>query len=134
MDSGDIDVLINTPNVKNNKIYKKFIEELFKRNYLLEELSNGQKKFMGICKSGTDNIGRRIDIMFTKPQEYPLAILYFSGSMQFNVNMRAELLKKELSLNEYGIKDNNKMVKHNCKTERDVFELLGYEYLEPENR
>ena len=135
MDSGDIDMLINTPNVKNNKIYKKFIEELFKRNYLLEELSNGQKKFMGICKLGPDNIGRRIDIMFTKPQEYPFAILYFTGSKDFNIKMRGELLKKEMSLNEYGIKDKDKKnVKHDCKTEKDVFKYLGYDYIEPENR
>ena len=134
MDSGDIDMLINTPNIKNNSIYKKFIDELFKREYLLEELSKGQKKFMGICKLGPENIGRRIDIMYTKPQEYPFAILYFTGSMEFNVKMRGELLEKGLSLNEYGIKCDKKNVKHGCKTERDVFEYLGYDYVEPENR
>ena len=130
--SGDIDMLINTPNVKNNSIYKKFIDELFKQEYLLEELSNGQKKFMGICKLG--EIGRRIDIMYTKSQEYSFAILYFTGSMEFNVKMRGELLEKELSLNEYGIKSNGKNVKHGCKTEMDVFKYLGYDYVEPENR
>ena len=134
MDSGDIDMLINTPSIKNNSIYKKFIDELFKREYLLEELSKGQKKFMGICKLGPP-VGRRIDIMYTKPQEYPFAILYFTGSKDFNVKMRGELLKKEMSLNEYGIKDKDKKnVKHNCKTEKSVFEYLGYDYVEPENR
>ena len=130
---GDIDILINTPNVKNNTIYNKFIDELFKQGYLLEELSKGKKKFMGIGKLG--EIGRRIDIMYTKPNEYPFAILYFTGSKDFNVKMRGELLKKEMSLNEYGIKDNNKKnVKHNCKTEKDVFKFLGYDYVEPKNR
>ena len=125
----DCDLVVRQDEVEN------FIEELFKRNYLLEELSNGQKKFMGICKLGPDNIGRRIDIMFTKPQEYPFAILYFTGSKDFNVKMRGELLKKEMSLNEYGIKDKDKKnVKHDCKTEKDVFEYLGYDYVEPENR
>ena len=56
-----------------------------------------------------DGIGRRIDIMYTKPQEYPFAILYFTGSMEFNVKMRGELLEKGLSLNEYGIKRDKKM-------------------------
>ena len=73
--------------------------------------------------------------MYTKPQEYPFAILYFTGSKDFNVKMRGELLKKEMSLNEYGIKDKDKKnVKHNCSTEKDVFEYLGYDYVEPENR
>ena len=132
-DSGDIDMLINTPNVKNNSIYNKFMDVLFEKGYLLEELSRGQKKFMGICRLD-DGIGRRIDIMYTKPQEYPFAILYFTGSMEFNVKMRGELLEKGLSLNEYGIKRDKKNVKHNCKTESDVFQYLGYDYVEPENR
>ena len=136
--SGDIDMLINTPSVKNNSVYNKFMDVLFQKGYLLEELSRGQKKFMGICRltSGKidDGIGRRIDIMYTKPQEYPFAILYFTGSMEFNVKMRGELLEKGLSLNEYGIKRDKKNVKHECKTERDVFQYLGYDYVEPENR
>ena len=142
-DSGDIDMLINTPSVKNNSVYNNFMDVLFQKGYLLEELSRGQKKFMGICRftsgkitSGkiTEGIGRRIDIMYTKPQEYPFAILYFTGSMEFNVKMRGELLEKGLSLNEYGIKRDKKNVKHGCKSECDVFQYLGYEYVEPENR
>ena len=86
-DSGDIDMLINTPSVKNNSVYNKFMDVLFQKGYLLEELSRGPKKFMGISKLD-DGIGRRIDIMYTKPQEYPFAILYFTGSMEFNVKMR----------------------------------------------
>ena len=132
-DSGDIDMLINTPSVKNNSVYNKFMDVLFQKGYLLEELSRGPKKFMGISRLD-DGIGRRIDIMYTKPQEYPFAILYFTGSMEFNVKMRGELLEKGLSLNEYGIKKDKKNVKHGCKTERDVFQYLGYDYVEPENR
>ena len=132
-DSGDIDMLINTPNVKNNSVYDKFMDVLFQKGYLLEELSRGPKKFMGICRID-DGIGRRIDIMYAKPQEYPFAILYFTGSMEFNVKMRGELLEKGLSLNEYGIKLDKKNVKHGCKSERDVFQYLGYDYVEPENR
>lgn len=132
-DSGDIDILINTPSVKNNSVYDKFMDVLFEKGYLLEELSRGPKKFMGICRID-DGLGRRIDIMYTKPQEYPFAILYFTGSMEFNVKMRGELLEKGLSLNEYGIKKDKKNVKHGCKSERDVFKYLGYDYVEPENR
>ena len=125
-------MLINTPSVKNNSIYNKFIDELVKQGYLVEEFSRGQKKYMGMGKLG--DICRRIDIMYTKSQEYPFAILYFTGSMEFNVKMREELLKRDLSLNEYGIKSDGKNVKHNCETEKDVFKYLGYDYVEPEDR
>jgi len=74
--------------------------------------------------------------MFTKPEEYPFAILYFTGSKDFNVKMRTELLEKGLSLNEYGITatEDKKKVKHDCKTEKDVFKYLGYDYVEPTDR
>jgi len=130
--SGDIDILINTPSVKNNSIFNKFIDKLYENEYLKDEFSRGQKKFMGICSINT--IGRRIDIMYTKSQEYPFAILYFTGSMEFNVKMRGELLDKGLSLNEYGIKKDGKTINCGCKTEQDVFAYLGYDYVNPEDR
>jgi DNA polymerase/3'-5' exonuclease PolX len=135
-DSGDIDVLIRSPvGLHNtNSIYTKFIETLVKTGYLVEELSMGPKKYMGICKYG-DNY-RRIDIMFTKPDEYPFAILYFTGSKDFNVSMRADLMSKGMTLNEYSLKDNEtkKKVNHKFVTEKEIFDYIGLEYVEPENR
>lgn len=144
MDSGDIDVLIKTPSVKNTSVYEKFLDTLFTIHefhngngcpYMYETLSRGKKKFMGICKIN-NGIGRRIDIMFTKPEEYPFAILYFTGSMEFNVKMRSELLERGKKLNEYHLKDalTNKVIPHNCITENDVFKFLGYKYVSPKNR
>ena len=45
-------------------------------------------------------IGRRIDIMYTTPDQYPFAILYFTGSSEFNQKMRAEMLERGMTLNE----------------------------------
>lgn len=133
-DSGDIDVLIKTPSVKNNSIYNKFIDELIKNGYLVDELSRGNKKYMGLSK--INKINRRIDIMFTKPEEYPFAILYFTGSAEFNVRMREDLLKNGLTLNEYSLKDSKtkKKVDHIFNNEKDIFDYIKYEYVKPENR
>ena len=140
-DSGDIDVLIKTPSVKNNSIYKKFIDVLSNgdifdgQNYMQTTLSLGPKKFMGVCQE-PGSFAKRIDIMFTKPEEYPFAILYFTGSKDFNTNMRKDLLSRGLSLNEYSLKDNvtKKSVDHVFVSERDIFDYIKYEYVEPENR
>ena len=134
-DSGDIDILVKTPNVKNNSIYLKFIEKLIEINYIKETLSLGNKKFMGICRE-KNSFAKRIDIMYTKPEEYPFAILYFTGSKKFNTNMRGDLLSKGLTLNEYSLKYNNtkKKVTHKFYTENDIFNYIGYDYIEPENR
>jgi DNA polymerase/3'-5' exonuclease PolX len=133
-DSGDIDVLINTPSVKNNSIYNKFIDELVNNGYLVDELSRGNKKYMGL--SILDKINRRVDFMFTKPDEYPFAILYFTGSAEFNVRMREDLLKRGLTLNEYSLKDSKtkKKVDHKFNNEKDIFDYIKYDYIEPQNR
>ena len=140
--SGDMDVLIKTPSVKNNSIYKKFIESLIEYEYISDTLSYGNKKFMGVSKQylGTfvenGGIHRRIDIMFTKPDEYPFAILYFTGSKDFNTKMRGDLLSKGLTLNEYSLKhtDTKKKVNHKFNNERDIFKYIDYDYVEPQNR
>ena len=103
---------------------------------VVEELSRGPKKFMGICKLNKDDIGIRIDIMYTKPEEYPFAVLYFTGSKEFNVKMRADLLERGMTLNEHALKntDTKKPVDHKFVSEEDIFSYLGMEYVHPCDR
>jgi len=79
---------------------------------------------------------RRIDIMYTKPEEYPFAILYFTGSGDFNVRMREDALKQGYTMNEYSMKHTGtkEVIEKTFKTEREIFDFLGYDYLEPEMR
>ena len=64
---------------------------------------------------------RRIDIMYKSPEEYPFAVLYFTGSAEFNVKMRNDLLERGYTLNEYGVKFTNKTQKidFSFKKEKD---------------
>ena len=41
--------------------------------------------------------------MYCPAREYGAAMLYFTGSKAFNVNMRAHALEQGYSLNEHGI-------------------------------
>ena len=131
-DSGDIDILFSC---KDKKKYTKFIDALYKSKYLVEDLAKGPKKYNGICRYGKQPC-RRIDIMYTRPEEYPFAVMYFTGSKEFNVKMRADLLERGLSLNEYSLKDNEtkKPVNHKFVTEEDIFEYIGMEYVSPCDR
>ena len=74
--------------------------------------------------------------MYTKPSEYPFAILYFTGSGEFNVRMREDALKQGYTMNEYSIKhsDSGEIVDKTFHTECEIFKFLGYEYLNPEDR
>ncbi len=142
--SGDIDVLISGPNHKDN--LKKLKKELKKLGIIKCDLANGAKKYMGItCLPGyTKN--RHMDIMATNIKEYPFAVLYFTGSGGFNVHMRAIALKKGYTMNEHNIYnkftkepvDENeiftKINKNIFEDEKDIFNFLEMEYVEPEKR
>ncbi len=130
-DSGDIDLLIKA---SSKKIYDNFIDILTQEKYLVAQLARGSKKYMGMGKY--KSFPRRIDIMYTRPEEYPFAILYFTGSSEFNQEMRAEALSQGLTMNEYSLKytDTKKKVDHVFTTEKDIFDYLKYEYIAPEKR
>lgn len=140
-DSGDIDVLIKTDDIA---YFKRFIEELFSHKYLTEELANGRKKFMGLCKLESDLPNRRIDIMYTRPDEYPFAILYFTGSKEFNQKMRQHANEKGFTLNEHGIEEYSEDPNAICNPidpndidlidEKGIFDLLEYDYVHPTKR
>ena len=132
-DSGDIDILLKAT---KRDTYNKFIDLLKECGYLIEDLARGNKKYMGLGKSENSEFARRIDIMYTKPEEYPFAILYFTGSGDFNVRMREDALKQGYTMNEYGVKfaDKEKKITDKFKKEVDIFDYFGYKYVEPENR
>ena len=132
-DSGDIDLLLKA---SNKRIYDIFIDTLVKEDYLTCQLARGNKKYMGMGKINISPCHRRIDIMYTKPEEYPFAILYFTGSGDFNVRMREDALKRGYTMNEYSIKhtENKQKVDKVFLEEKEIFDFLGYEYLNPENR
>jgi len=136
-DSGDIDVLLTST---DKTTYDKFIKKLKKDAYLIEDLAFGRKKYNGISKLGRAGPGRRIDIMYTKSHEYPFAILYFTGSKEFNQMMRKEANDKGYTLNEYNIEElteEKNVVDPNgeeIKTEKDIFDFLEMGYVEPWQR
>jgi DNA polymerase/3'-5' exonuclease PolX len=135
--SGDIDILVSlnkkSTELQRTKIFKNIINKL-KENYIIGELANGDKKFMGVVKLNENLPARRLDILITSCEEYPFALLYFTGSANINVEMRKEAIKKGLRLNEYSLISIESKRKRYLKNEQEIFEYLGFEYLEPQNR
>lgn len=143
--SGDIDCLITHPDIKTMddletypvNLLAKFVEFLTNVNFLVDHLTdNGRSKYMGFCiiPGKKNTIARRIDIRFIPYNSYGAAILYFTGSKLFNTQMRAFALGKGYSLNEYGLKKLKDDILIPCKTEEEVFKILGYPYKTPEER
>lgn len=138
--SGDIDfIIIHHGFIKKSQVekYLKYFEAFLialKREGILIESLTGEKvqsKFMGIFKWG--NIIGRIDIRFIPTESYYYAILYFTGSKDFNTNMRLIAISRGLKLNEYGLydKQNKNFI---VKSEKQIFDLLDMEYIQPKFR
>lgn len=52
----------------------------------------------------SDHKHRRLDLRIVHYDEYACGILYFTGSDEFNKQMRKEALKKGFTLNDYWLK------------------------------
>jgi NAD-dependent DNA ligase/predicted flap endonuclease-1-like 5' DNA nuclease len=134
--SGDIDMIITSD---NSKVFVNLIDALIKKDIILEVLSRGPTKCLVIARIPGSPAARRVDFLYTSLEEFPFAILYFTGSKIFNTVMRHVALEKGFTMNEHGIHkmDNKKKgekVSHSFKTEKDIFDFLGLEYKAPQER
>ncbi len=132
--SGDIDFIIT--NKKNDfKIFDKFLDILKKKNYIIEFLSRGSVKSLTIAKL-PGKIARRLDFLYSPPNEFSYAILYFTGSKYFNTAMRQRALDLGFSLNEHRLinKETKEVVCLDMKTEKHIFNFLGMKFKEPYER
>jgi len=138
-ESGDIDVLISHPsfyeNISTQNFLKKIVKILTKNNFITDNLtSKGDTKFMGVCKLENYDTYRRIDIRVVDYCSYYISLLYFTGSKEFNVNLRNKALEYNYSLNEYALTDLNNNTKKMLNSEEEIFEILKVDYVLPIER
>jgi DNA polymerase/3'-5' exonuclease PolX len=140
--SGDIDILISKfGKVKDDNNYlieivnllKEPINKNNKKPLIVDDITElGKTKYMGFLKY-LDNPVRRIDIRFVNYDSFYSALLYFTGSVELNKQMRQIAKTKNLKLSEYGLfKENGEKIPIN--NERDIFDILEMEYIIPRLR
>ena len=142
--SGDIDILLYHDEVtdetdahKSNYLTE-FLELLISKKFLTDHLTaiTNPTKYMGFGKYKKFN--RRIDIRLIPTKSQGSAMLYFTGSGEFNKSMRTYALKQGYTINEYGIyklkADGSKGFRIKTGEEADIFNVLKLEYVEPEDR
>jgi len=76
--------------------------------------------------------GLRVDVRLVKADQWGAALMYFTGSKEHNIAVRRVAMKKGWKLNEYGLFDGEEVVA--SKEENDIYEALGLNYFEPNNR
>jgi DNA polymerase/3'-5' exonuclease PolX len=91
---------------------------------------------MGVCRVNKKGIGRRIDIRFFTLSQYYPAILYFTGSKEFNLMMRKKAIEKGLKLSEYGLFNSHGIRIDTDYNEKCIFDHLEIDpkYIDPTNR
>uniref|UniRef100_A0A6C0H989 DNA-directed DNA polymerase n=1 Tax=viral metagenome TaxID=1070528 RepID=A0A6C0H989_9ZZZZ len=141
--SGDIDILISKKNETINHnhlinfvtILKLPIKLNNNKPFIIDDITNQnfKTKYMGFCKF-KDNYIRRVDIRFVPWDSYYTALLYFTGSANTNKIMRMKAKKMGYLLSEYSLVHNNNNNKYIINSEKDIFDILNLEYIEPKYR
>ncbi|MFH0791156.1 MAG: DNA polymerase/3'-5' exonuclease PolX [Candidatus Omnitrophota bacterium] len=117
----DIDILISSDNPKE------IMDIFIKLSPGAEILAKGATKSSIRTKNDV-----QIDCRVVTKESFGAALLYFTGSKNFNIKLRQLAIKKGLKINEYGIFKNEKIIAG--RTEEEIFKALGIDYIEPELR
>jgi len=136
--SGDIDIIITNQN-NNKETFNLLLDALIKDKIVVEVLSRGKTKSLTLVQIKKDAPIRRVDFLYTPPNEYAFALQYFTGSKLFNTVVRQRALDLGYTLNEHGLSYFSKGVKGNLvdkqfPTEESILNFLGLAYVKPENR
>jgi DNA polymerase (family X) len=128
----DLDFIVATKNPEA-------ITKVFSGHSLVESiLAQGPTKTSVRLRSGV-----QCDLRVVQPREYPLALNYFTGSKEHNIEMRSRALKRGWTLNEYRLaplpveitpKKAAAAKPPSVQEESDLYEALGLEFIPPELR
>jgi DNA polymerase (family 10) len=126
-----------TGSIRRKKATVKDVDMVFCGNS--KECEEGRKVFLAmpwdyVELAGDTRItavkdGYGVDIRFVSKDQYGSTVLYFTGSGQFNVQMRAKAKEMGYKLNEYGLFKDDVLIA--SKREQDIFAALGMPYVPP---
>lgn len=118
---GDIDILVAS--IQPAVVTKAFVS----MPGVKKILAKGPTKSSIILLSGL-----QVDLRIVKPLQWGSALQYFTGSKAHSIALRKIAIKKGLKLSEYGVSRGSNLVA--SKTEKQVYNALGLDYVKPELR
>jgi DNA polymerase (family X) len=126
---GDLDILITGKCCDNEKQRDAVIEEILKFPGIMDVLAKGENKVSFKLRSGM-----QVDVRLLPPDSFGAAMQYFTGSKTHNVALRQRALKLGYTLNEYGLTRLEDEKRIASKTEAEIYQKLGMDYIPPEMR
>ncbi|KAI8150057.1 hypothetical protein BJV82DRAFT_585666 [Fennellomyces sp. T-0311] len=154
---GDLDIIISCGNLKHNhdNLLTRIIEHMEERGHVKHRflLSDKSTNYHGkrLTTGGADmdkldtcftaflqpskKVLRQVDFVVASKAEYPAAVLAWTGSRQFERDLR-DYAKKEkgLSVKAHGIFEEATGKQLKIESEEHAFRLLGIPYIEPNMR
>jgi DNA polymerase (family 10) len=118
---GDIDILATGLN------HEKIIHAFTHLPEVKEVLASGETKASVIVEGGV-----QIDIRVVEEDSYGAALQYFTGSKGHNIHLRGIAKAKGIKINEYGVFKGERKI--GGKEEKDIYKILGMDWIEPELR
>jgi len=131
---GDIDALITFPDVAGRSLLSRFVDLLRGTGYVTDTLAAGASKFMGVCRLGPTWQHRRLDVRFIPIEQFHYGTLYFTGSAGTNLRMRLKAIELGMTLSEYSLERKSDGSRVPANSERNIFEALGMDFLDPHER
>jgi len=119
---GDIDILATGKN------HSEIIEKFVSHPLVKDVLAKGETKASVIVKE--KNL--QVDLRVIEEDCFGAALQYFTGSKSHNIKLRGIAKDKGLKISEYGVFKGSKKIAG--KTEEEVYEVLGMEWIPPELR
>lgn len=128
---GDVDILVAADKDNAESIFDAFVNH----ELVVEILGRGDTK----SSVRTEN-GRQVDLRIVTSEQYPAALMYFTGSKEHNIVLRQRARDRGMALNEYGLfklndddeTDFDQPVQTNSET--NIYDKLDLHFVPPEHR
>lgn len=124
---GDLDILVSSKHPEE-------VTAFFVHHPLVEEvIVSGPTKSSVRLKDGV-----QCDLRVVKPEEFPFALVYFTGSKEHNIRLRSRALERGWSLNEYRFTPTGEAggagQPPEIHDEKELYKSLGLDFIPPELR
>lgn len=125
----DIDIVVKS----NDDVYT--VVEKIRTKFNIDDISEGDKFYQGWIQLEQDDAVYpwRIDVITADSKSWAAALLYFTGPVGFNIQLRSEAKSIGLKLNRYGLMTQEGSMLP-AKDEKQIFEYLNLKYLDPLER
>ena len=121
---GDLDILVSSNTPEN--VSQFFVQHPLVENILMQGPTKSSVQLQG---------GLQCDLRVVKPEEFPFALVYFTGSKEHNIRLRSLALERGWSLNEYRFTvQEGKKSPPKIHDETELYRSLDLDFIPPELR